>query len=201
MTTLPGWRIAEYRHIAKPWPLYATLMKHLLIIGLTLILVACGNNSRPSYFWVSYDDKGNADTTLIKRIEVDSFPSGAKTYFYYTSDTTHYFVRPDTLLGSQINLYKPSNQPLKLFSDTTIVHDADTFHIFKFIENREAVDRVIIHYWETKFGIYAIHSQTRPGLRIFQAKDPIQNRKINFLIRETIPKFFLSDKILSDITQ
>lgn len=164
-------------------------------------MIACGNNEESGYFWVSYNDKDSVDTILIKRIEVDSFPSKAKTYFYYDSDITHYFVRPDTLQGSQINLYKPNNHPLNLFSDTTVILNTDTFYVFKFIENKETVDRATIHYWETKFGIYAIHSQSRPGLRIFQTKDPIQNKKIDFLILQTVPKFFLSDKVLSDIKQ
>jgi hypothetical protein len=175
-------------------------MKPLQIISLILIIASCSSNSKPKYFWVSYTGD-RADTTLIKRIEVDSFPSGAKTYFYYTGDTTHYFLRPDTLQGSQINLYWKTNQSLRLFHDTTIILNADTFHVFEFIQNEAVMDGATIHYWETKFGIYAKHSVTWPGLTILQTDDSVQNKKLKFLIRQTVPKFFLRKEVLSDITK
>ena len=168
---------------------------------LFLVLVACARKQKPIYFWVSYDARGNSDTTLIRRIEVDSFPSGAKTYFYYTSDTTHYFVRPDTLQGSQINLYWPTNKPLRLFFDTILVHNNDTFHVYEFSENVQGFEGKIIHYWDTRFGIYAKHATTWPGITILQTTDTSQNEKLKFLIKQTVPKFILRGKILSDISK
>jgi hypothetical protein len=163
------------------------------------MLGACTHHPVPKYFWLSNDGRGGIDTILIDRIDVDSFPSGAKTYFYYSSDTTHYFVRPDTLLGSQRNLYQESNQPLRLFYDTILYLGSDTFHIYEFIEKEDVADGASIHYWDTRFGIYATHSATWPGVKILQTDDTIQNKKLKFLIKSTVPEFFLRGKIGQEV--
>lgn len=166
-------------------------MRYLILIILILYISSCTEKKELEYFWISSADNIHFDTIHITSIRTDSLPSGAKTIEYFSEDTIAYFVRMDTLLGSQTNRFKNIDPSLRLYSDTLIISGKDAFWIFKYIQNEDVEDGGKIHYWEKSIGIYSVHSTTWPGLTKLQTNDTILNEKINLLIDVTVPKFFI----------
>lgn len=159
-----------------------------------MIFASCTEKKQLKYFWVQTTDNIDFDTTLISSIRTDSLPSGAKTIEYYSRDTISYFVRMDTLFGSQTNRFKSIDHSLRLYSDTLIISGKDSFRVFKYIQNEAVEDGGIIHYWEKSIGIYSVHSTTWYDLTKLQTSDTLINNRINFLINLTVPAFFVGER-------
>lgn len=174
---------------------YISNIKILLLFYILFLIASCGK-PKLKYYWINYD-RGEVDTTFIKKIDVDSFPSGAKTYLYIGDDTTHYFVRPDTLQGSQVNLYWKTNRALRLVMDTSLVSEEENYRIFTFAERTGIIDSGRMHYWEPKYGIFAKHTSDYRKLTILQTDDTVENKKIKFLVQRMIPDSVLRDRGIS----
>lgn len=167
-------------------------MKFLVRIIIPIFFYAC-NDKNLKYYWITFYNNKKADTIFITSILKDSFPSGATTYYYNARDTLHYFVRPDTLQGSQTNRFPKLDPTLRFFSDTILYTNQDTLYVYKFAQNELNKNEMKIHYWEKHIGIYAVQSFDLKTLTILQSNDSILNKKIDFLINRTIknPELFL----------
>jgi len=84
---------------------------------------------------------------------------------------------------------------LRPFYDTSVVLDSDTLGVKEYVLNEFAIDGASIHYYEPALGIYAVHAKSWPGLRYLQTNDSTINKKIIALIKATVPKIFIPDKL------
>ena len=162
-------------------------MKFLLLSVLIATLLGCNEKAQRSFFWVTNHCSNKFDTAFIKVQTLDSLPSGAKSLVYLSKDTVDYFVRPDTLFGSQVNRYMSNTKSLKLKRDSVLYKLATKFHVYEFWQEPFDSGEVTRHFWEPSIGVFAVTSTgSLRKIRILQSNDATLNNDIDFLLRHFV---------------
>jgi|YelNatPaOPRAMG01_1025707.scaffolds.fasta_scaffold03086_1 hypothetical protein len=180
------------------------MTKSLRLLLLTIVLFSCNQKEPTKYYWVSFHghEYNKGDTTQI--IHFDKTESGDTTKWDYKSkygDLTYYIINnrdssfiiskpKDSLIHSNDNIVFMRN-----FHDTSLILTQDTFHVKEFILDEFVTDGASIYYYTPLLGIYAGHSNTWPGIRYLQTNDTTINKQIDYLIKATVPKFFIRDTL------
>ena len=180
------------------------MTKFLKLFLLTLTFYSCTQKRQIRYYWVSFrgHEYEKSDTTQI--MQVDRFQNGDTSIFSYVTKfgSISYFIMKNKDSSFLISNPKDSvNHPndslvfIRLFFDTSIIFHNDTFKIKKYICDEFVTDGASVYYYEPTLGIYVAHSNTWPGIRYLQTSDTIINKKIDALIKATVPGFFIRDKL------
>jgi len=179
-------------------------MRIFLGLLLTFILFACNQNNSTKFYWIRFQGREyqKADTTQIIKFNKISNGDTIKYSYQTKSGGFDFFIVKNK--DSALIVYNPRDSLVHLndsivytrnFYDTMIIINKDTFKVEEFITDEFVTDGAAIHYFTPAFGLYAGHSNTWAGITYLQSNDTIVNKKINYLIKATVPKFFIRDTL------
>jgi hypothetical protein len=170
------------------------------LIFVILILSCCKHEKNTEWFWVSFrrHEYQKADSTPIKRFYKLIYGDTTK-YFYQTkfqrlefytvksSDSAFAIENPrDSLIHLNDSIVFMPN-----IYDTIVIFRRDTFEVKKFIRDEFVQDGSSTWYFTPTLGIFAAHSNTWAGITFLQTNDSIINKEIYFLIKATVPRFYI----------
>lgn len=178
------------------------MKRAIYLFYFTILLSSCSHQEQTKYFWVRFrgHDFHKSDTIQLTTYSIidkkDSTIINCEneyeqlSYFVINSNDTSFIF-----LGPKNNIHQTKDSILFIrnFFDTIISFNKDSFRVKKFILDEFVTDGSSIYYFTPSLGIYAEHSGTWPGLKYLQTNDSLLNKKINFLIKATVPDFFVSD--------
>jgi|ERR1700722_13481855 hypothetical protein len=173
--------------------------KHILaIFSVAICLLACRQNSKIRYYWVSFRGHEYWKSDTLNIILVNNTTSGDTSRWSYSTTrgyTTYYIInKKDTsLIASNIidSLLHPNDtiQYMRRINDSSI-QSKKVLTVERFILDEDVQDGAAILYYAPQFGIFASHSGTWPGIRYLQTNDTVINGQIKELIKATVPKYF-----------
>ena len=177
------------------------------LILILIVLITCSCNEKTdqnNYYWLllrqdnynptAYDRIDTVAFTLLERESSDTvqlhYLFGENRYSYFLSkhigDGLISTNPRDTFLHPKDTAYF-----LRCFQDTIITLDSTRFHLRKFILDEDIADGATIHYYEEDLGVFAMHSDHWPGIKIIQSNSDSYNEKIRKLVKYCAPKFFV----------
>ncbi len=182
------------------------MQKKLLLFCFTiLVFTTCKKekHSNSNYYWVTFNgrDYQKADTLRINQFEQSKIGDTSKVLYVTKFGYTDYrFVdgKDSAFIVSNIvdEMLHPNDSIIfsRRFKDTLVITKSDSFKISEYILNENVQDGGVIYYFTQKFGVFAVHSDTWPGLRFLQSNDSTLSREIIDILNKSIPKFFLRRK-------
>ena len=180
-------------------------MSKLFYVLLCLIFFfnSCRQKENPKYYWVNFRDKQyeKSDTNQIFHIDKTNFDDSIKISFFSKLDTINYILIKSNRDSSRINGFYTEYGNLRPLMDTSILLDKETCNITTYIFNEFVTDGASLHYYEPSIGIYAIHSNTWPGIIYLQTTDSSINNKIKRLMKTTIPEFFIRGQLVKELNK
>lgn len=126
----------------------------------------------------------NGDTTQLHYM----FKDGRRSYFFPKGSGNGFIStlpRDSFLHGSDTAYF------LRCISDTFVTLDNHSIHLRKFILDEDVQDGASIHYFCDSIGVYAIHSDTWPGISMVQSNDSAFNFLVLRLVKQQVPDFFI----------
>jgi hypothetical protein len=112
----------------------------------------------------------------------------------------HYYILHKDR-GSSFTVSSDQDGLLVLIMDTTLTLEGNELMVTKYVQNKGVLDGEIIHYYSAQLGIFAVHSNTWPGLQFLQSNDTSQNKLVKDLIKATVPNFFIKGKLKTELTE
>lgn len=179
-----------------------TKLSSLLL--LTIILFSCNQKEAVKYYWVSFHghEYKRADTTQIINFAKSENGDTSKCDYKTKYGNLTYFIikKKDSsfiISNPKNSLIYPNDSLvfMRNFYDTSLVFNQDTFNVKEFILDEFVTDGASIQYYTPSLGVYARHSNTWAGIRYLQTNDTAINRQIDYLIKATVPKFFIRDTL------
>ena len=166
---------------------------YVLILMSVLVISCIKGKQEPGYHWVRGENSINVISKVKRLIKEDTtFLS------YFANDTLNYILlsknRDSSLIGGSYQ-----HGYIRSFKDTTINTNGNTFKVIKYIQNEDVIDGGVIHYYNPEFGVFAIHSNTWPGLTYLQSTDSVQNKRVKLLIKATVPEFNIRGKLKTEL--
>lgn|GEM_PF-5013546 len=182
------------------------MQKNTLLFCFTiLVLTACKKekHSNSNFYWVSFRGREykTADTLKIDQFEQSAIGDTSKVLYVTKFGYTDYrFIngKDSAFIVSNIidEMLHPNDSIIfsRKFKDTLVIKKTDSFKVSEYILNEDVQDGAVIYYFTPKFGVYAFHSDTWPGLRFLQSNDTALSNEIMDVMNKSIPKFFLRRK-------
>ena len=168
------------------------MFKYFLVFFCVIIILDSCKQVEVKYYWVQFDKRYEyADTNQIFHIEKTTFFDTVKFAYLSKLDTINYFFLTHKRDSSFIKGYYHEDGHMRPLFDTTVLLEKDTFRVTQYILNENTADGASIHYYIPTIGVYAIHSNTWPGITYLQTTDTLINKKIKKLLKITIPNFFI----------
>jgi hypothetical protein len=180
-------------------------IKFLIFCFSILAFNACKKERHTSsnYYWVIFKgrDYQKTDTLKIDQLEYSTIADTSKVLYVTKFGYTDYrFVngKDSALIVSNIidEMLHPNDSIIfsRRFKDTIVRTKSDSFKVSEYILNEDVQDGGVIYYFTPKFGVYAVHSDTWPGIRFLQSNDTALSNEIVDVMNVSIPKFFLRRK-------
>ena len=154
------------------------MQKKLLLFCFTiLVFSACkkGKHTNSNYYWVSFKgrDYQKADTLRIDQFDQSTIGDTSKVLYVTKFGYTDYrFVNGKGSAFIVSNIIDEMLHPNDLiifsrrFKDTLVRTKTDSFKVSEYILDEDVQDGGVIYYFTPKFGAFAVHPDTWPGIRL-----------------------------------
>ncbi|WP_161889365.1 hypothetical protein [Pontibacter russatus] len=170
------------------------------ILGLLILLwgisLSCTKKEQETkYYWVTLkDDKINQ----ISRFDRQEKKDTSILSYYAQWDTLNYYILHKNR-DSSFTVSSYQDGLLLPIMDTTLILNGNELMVTKYVQNKGILDGEVIHYYSPQLGIFAVHSNTWPGLQYLQSNDTDQNKLVKDLIKATVPNFFIKGKLKAEL--
>ena len=178
----------------------------MLAISNLIFFQSCIQKTGPNYYLISFRNRDylKSDTTILL-----SFEKIAKGDTSKVTYTTKYGYWTYLIIGNNDSGFIVSNIRDKLLhpndsvifmrrlSDTVITTNTDKFSVTKYILDESVQDGSTFHYYCPQFGVFVVHGDQWPGIKLLQTSDTSINSKINYLVLSVVPHRYNGMKLRS----
>lgn len=187
----------------KPYSQNSFRLNGLLIFFCaSIVFCSCRQKATPKYYWLYFDKRyEQSDTNQIFTIDQTNTTDSIKITYRSKADTIQYSFIKTNRDSSSISGYFGAAANLRPFADTAILFDEKSLNITAYIFDEFTTDGASLHYYEPSIGVFAIHSNTWPGITYLQCSDTTINRKIKQLMKASIPDFFIQGELVKELNR
>jgi hypothetical protein len=131
------------------------------------------------------------DTIAVMKVKNVARKDTSIITYELQADTVTYLLVDNPSKSARISSRYSRDSILTHVLDTVVVVRGDSYKVRRYVANEFIMDGAYSNYYTSKFGFFAVHSETWEGLKLLQTADSADNYLIRQLAKSIVPRYFL----------